>query len=145
MLDAHQELYSGMLPGSRIGFLPRSAAGFMTGRHLAGLSNRDFNLPDGMMLVWEVSGDGTGMRANLRPCRNLHDTQADLLLVLDETALGEIRRSFDLDNNPFCTIKKLIRCGNILLFVMKTKYELQDAGYEDFLDMLGLAFLGACR
>jgi hypothetical protein len=29
--------------------------------------------------------------------------------------------------------------------VMKTKYELQDAGYEEFLDTLGLAFLGACR
>jgi hypothetical protein len=39
----------------------------------------------------------------------------------------------------------MIRCGNILFFVMKTKYQLQDAGYEDFLDTLGLAFLGACR
>ena len=38
-----------------------------------------------------------------------------------------------------------IRTGNILFFVMKSKYELQDAGYEDFLDSLGLAFLGACR
>jgi len=28
---------------------------------------------------------------------------------------------------------------------MKTKYQLQDAGYEDFLDTLGVAFLGACR
>ena len=69
--------------------------------------------------------------------------QADLLLVPDDAAFEEIRRS--LDGDPLSTIKKMIRCGNILFFVMKTKHQLQDAGYEDFLDTLGLAFLGACR
>ena len=48
-------------------------------------------------------------------------------------------------DDPLSTIKKMIRRGSILFFVMKTKYQLQDAGYEDFLDTLGLAFLGACR
>ena len=42
-------------------------------------------------------------------------------------------------------MKKMIRSGGILFFVMKTKHQLQDAGYEEFLDSLGLAFLGACR
>jgi len=42
-------------------------------------------------------------------------------------------------------MKKMIRQGNMLFFVMKAKHELQEAGYEDFLDSLGLAFLGACR
>jgi hypothetical protein len=42
-------------------------------------------------------------------------------------------------------MKRQIRAGNIMFFVMRTKYELQDAGYEEFLDTLGLAFLGACR
>ena len=42
-------------------------------------------------------------------------------------------------------LKRLIRSGDILFFVFRTKFELQDAGYEDFLDTLGLAFLGACR
>jgi len=141
MLDRCQELFSDMLPGSRIGILPRSGTGLMPGKHLAGLSNSGFSLPDGKMLAWEVV-DGA-MRANYRPCRNFEDAQADLLLVPDDAAFEEIRRH--LQDDPLSVIKKMIRCGNILFFVMKTKYQLQDAGYEDFLDTLGLAFLGACR
>ncbi|MBI5908900.1 MAG: hypothetical protein HY848_02935 [Betaproteobacteria bacterium] len=142
MLDRYQELFADMLPGSRIGILPRSRTSLMPGKHLAGLSNAAFSLPEGKMLAWEV-GEGTGMRAGYRPCRNFQDAQADLLLVPDDAAFEEIRRTLTAD--PLSTIKKMIRCGSILFFVMKTKYQLQDAGYEDFLDTLGLAFLGACR
>jgi len=141
MLDRHQELFSDMLPGSRIGILPRSGTALMPGKHLAGLANSEFSLPDGKMLAWEV--DQNGMRADYHPCRRFEEARADLLLVPDDAALEEIRRC--LDGDPLSAIKKMIRCGNILFFVMKTKYELQDAGYEDFLDTLGLAFLGACR
>ena len=87
--------------------------------------------------------EGTGMRANYRPCRNFPDAQADLVLVPDDAAFEEIRRTLAAD--PLHTFKKMIRCGSILFFVMKTKYQLQDAGYEDFLDTLGLAFMGSCR
>ena len=141
MLDRCQELFSDMLPGSRIGILPRSGTSLMPGKHLAGLSNSEFSFPDGKMLAWEVNGEG--MRAGYRPCRKFNEAQADLLLVPDDAAFEEIRRS--LDGDPLSTIKKMIRRGNILFFVMKTKYQLQDAGYEDFLDTLGVAFLGACR
>ena len=143
MLDRYQELFSDMLPGSRIGILPRSGTSLMPGKHLAGLSNSEFSLPDGKMLAWEVNGGRLGMRAGYHPCRKFEETRADLLLVPDDAAFEEIRRS--LDGDPLSTIKKMIRCCNILFFVMKTKYQLQDAGYEDFLDTLGLAFLGACR
>lgn len=143
MLDRYQELFSDMLPGSCIGILPRSGTGLMPGKHLAGLSNAEFDLPDGKMLAWEISAEGLGMRAGYRACRRFDDAQADLLLVPDDAALEEIQRN--LVGDPLATIKKMIRRGNILFFVMKTKYQLQDAGYEDFLDTLGLAFLGACR
>lgn len=142
MLDRYQELFSDMLPGSRIGILPRSGTSLMPGKHLAGLSNSEFSLPEGRMLAWEVR-EGAGMRADYRPCRNFQDAKADLLLVPDDAAFEEIRRT--LGGDPLSTIKKMIRCGSILFFVMKTKYQLQDAGYEDFLDTLGLAFMGACR
>jgi len=145
MLDGCQELFSDMLPGSRIGILPRSGTRLMPGKHLAGLSNCEFSLPEGRMLAWEVNGEGLGMRADYRPCRKFEEARADLLLVPDDAAFEEIRRSLGPEGDPLSTIKKMIRCGNILFFVMKTKYELQDAGYEDFLDTLGLAFLGACR
>ena len=142
MLDRYQELFSDMLPGSRIGILPRSGPSLMPGTHLTGLSNSEFSLPEGKMPAWEVS-EGPGMRAGYRPCRNFQDAQADLLLVPDDAAFEEIRRT--LAGDPLSTIKKMIRGGSILFFVMKTKYQLQDAGYEDFLDTLGLAFMGACR
>ncbi|OGA52039.1 MAG: hypothetical protein A3G25_03265 [Betaproteobacteria bacterium RIFCSPLOWO2_12_FULL_63_13] len=143
MLDRYQELFSDMLPGSCIGILPRSGTGLMPGKHLAGLSNAEFRLPDGKMLAWEISAEGSGMRADFRACRKFDEARADLLLVPDDAAFEEIRRN--LGSDPLSTIKKMIRCGNILFFVMKTKHQLQDAGYEDFLDTLGLAFLGACR
>jgi len=142
MLDRYQELFVDMLPGSRIGILPRSGTSLMPGKHLAGLSNGEFSLPEGRMLAWEIC-EGAGMRAGYRPCRNFQDAQADLLLVPDDAAFEEIRRNLAAD--PLSTVKKMIRSGSILFFVMKTKYQLQDAGYEDFLDTLGLAFLGACR
>jgi len=141
MLDRYQELFTEMLPGSRIGIVPRSGTQLMPGRHLAGLTGAGFKLPEGKMLTWEV--DDGGMRAGYRPCARFEEAQADLLLVPDDAALEEIRRHLDAD--PLSVMKKMIRCGNILFFVMKTKYQLQDAGYEDFLDTLGLAFLGACR
>jgi hypothetical protein len=141
LLDRYQELFTEMAPGSRIGILPRSATNLMPGKHLAGLSGSAFRLPDGRMLAWEV--ESAGMRAGYSPCTRFEDARADLLLVPDDAALEEIRRC--LPEDPLSTIKKMIRSGNILFFVMKTKYELQDAGYEDFLDTLGLAFLGACR
>jgi len=141
MLDRYQELFTEMLPGSRIGIVPRSGTRLMPGKHLAGLTGAGFSLPEDKMLAWEMAAGG--MRAGYHPCRKFEDAQADLLLVPDDAALEEIGRN--LDRDPLSAIKKMIRCGNILFFVMKTKYQLQDAGYEDFLDTLGLAFLGACR
>jgi hypothetical protein len=52
------------------------------------------------MLAW-VNGAGLGMRADYRPCRKFEDAQSDLLLVPDDAAFEEIRRSLDLS-----TIKK---------------------------------------
>jgi hypothetical protein len=37
--------------------------------------------------------EDTGMRANYRPCRNFPDAQADLVLVPDNAAFEEIRRT----------------------------------------------------
>ena len=68
---------------------------------------------------------------------------SDLLLVADAEAPAAARA--DLAGNALTTIKKAIRRGNIMFFVFKNKAQLQDAGYEDFLESPGLAFLGACR
>jgi hypothetical protein len=139
MLDRHQGLFADMLPGSRIGILPRSATRLLPGRHAAGLAAIEF--PEGRMLAWETQKEG--MRAGYRSCLRFEDAQVDLLLVPDDAALEAILAN--LEGDALAVMKRLIRQGNMLFFVLKAKHELQEAGYEDFLDSLGLAFLGACR
>jgi hypothetical protein len=139
MLDRHQGLFADMLPGSRIGILPRSATRLLPGRHRAGLD--EIELPEGGMLAWETGEQG--MRAGVRTCLRFEDAQVDLLLVPDDAALETILGN--LGGDALAVMKRMIRQGNMLFFVLKAKHELQEAGYEDFLDSLGLAFLGACR
>jgi hypothetical protein len=42
-------------------------------------------------------------------------------------------------------LKRRLRRGDIMLCTFRTRAQLAESGYEDFLDSLGLAFMGACR
>lgn len=138
MLERHAALFSDLLPGSAVGFVPRAGSGIQPGKHVAGVMNAG---GEGQMLSWVMDDDG--MHANLRHYSGFQDARVDLLFVADEDALLAMRDA--LQGETLSIIKRQVRKGGIMFFVMKTKYELQDAGYEDFLDSLGLAFLGACR
>ncbi len=138
MLDRHAPLFSELLPGSAVGFVPRAGSGIHPGKHVAGVMNAD---GAGQMLTWVMEGER--MRAGLRDYSGFQDARVDLLLVADEAALQAMREA--LEGETLSIIKRQIRKGAIMFFVMRTKYELQDAGYEELLDSLGLAFLGACR
>ncbi len=138
MLDRHAPLFSELSPGSAVGFVPRAGSGIHPGKHVAGVMNAD---GAGQMLTWAM--DGERMRASVRDYTGFQDARVDLLLVADEQGLQAIRDAVGADT--LSIIKRQIRKGAIMFFVMRTKYELQDAGYEELLDSLGLAFLGACR
>lgn len=138
MLERHAPLFSELLPGSAVGFVPRAGSGIHPGKHVAGVMEAG---GQGEMMSWVMEGDA--MRASLRRYTGFQDARVDLLFVADEAGLDAMREA--LDGETLSIIKRQIRKGAIMFFVMKTKYELQDAGYEDFLDSLGLAFLGACR
>jgi len=138
MLDRHATLFSELVPGSAVGFVPRAGSGIHPGKHVAGVMAAG---GEGQMLTWGM--DGERMRANVRHYSGFQDARVDLLFVADESGLEAMRDA--LSGETLSIIKRQIRKGAIMFFVMKTKYELQDAGYEDFLDSLGLAFLGACR
>lgn len=140
MLDRHAELFSEMVPGSSIGFVARSGSGIMPGKHAAGVKGAQ---GEGEMLAWEIPAGGAGIRASFQGYRGFEDTQVDLLFVAEEGGLQAMRDA--LDGDALAVMKRQIRKGAIMFYVMKTKYQLQDAGYEEFLDTLGLAFLGACR
>jgi len=138
MLERHGPLFSELVPGSSVGFVARAGSGIQPGKHVAGVMNAGGS---GQMLTWAMADDG--MRANIRDYAGFQDASVDLLFVADEDGLAAMRDA--LAGETLSIIKRQIRKGSIMFFVMKTKYQLQDAGYEDFLDSLGLAFLGACR
>jgi hypothetical protein len=138
MLDRHAPLFTELLPGAAVGFVPRAGSGIHPGKHVAGVMNAG---DAGEMLTWAM--EANSMRAGLRQYAGFQDARVDLLFVADEAGLEAMREA--LNGETLSLIKRQIRKGAIMFFVMKTKYELQDAGYEDFLDSLGLAFLGACR
>ncbi len=138
MLDRHAELFSDMTPGSSVAIVPKEGSGIQPGKHVAGLMAAD---GAGEMLRWEVVPDG--MRAERVPYRGFQEAKVDLLFVADNDAMEKLRGN--IGDDTLSLMKRQIRAGNIMFFVMRTKYELQDAGYEEFLDTLGLAFLGACR
>jgi|LakWasM128_HOW14_FD_contig_61_701207_length_529_multi_2_in_0_out_0_1 hypothetical protein len=137
MLDRHSELFLDMVQGSRIGFVSREASGILPGKHLDGVKLAT-EVP---MLAWQL--ENGGMSARIERFAGMASTKVDLLLVADEEALETMLR--ELGGDTLTVIKRLIRRGRMMFFVFKNKAQLQDAGYEDFLDSLGLAFLGACR
>jgi hypothetical protein len=138
MLDRHAPLFSELIGGSAVGFVPRAGSGIQPGKHVAGVMNAG---GCGQMLTWAMRDDG--MRADIRDYAGFQDAGVDLLFVADADGLDAMREA--VQGETLSIIKRQIRKGSIMFFVMKTKYQLQDAGYEDFLDSLGLAFLGACR
>jgi hypothetical protein len=137
MLDRHRELFVEMVPGSRIGFVSREASGILPGKHLEGVKLAR-EVP---MLAWQLE-DGA-MSARIERFVGMAATRVDLLLVADDEAMAMMLDQ--LEGDTLTVIKRLIRRGRMMFFVFKNKAQLQDAGYEDFLDSLGLAFLGACR
>lgn len=125
LLERHSAIFAGMLPGSRIGLLPEE----------------DFESPAAMMLVWEATGNA--MVADYRPFPGFAEVEVDLLFVAD----GETLRWLHDSTNPapLAELKRKVRRRETLLYVVKPRSALLELGYEEFLDSLGLAFMGACR
>jgi hypothetical protein len=138
MLDRQRELFVDMDAGSRIGFVSREASGILPGKHLEGVQMVATEVP---LMAWQIENGGMSVR--IERFAGMSSTRVDLLLVADRDAMEAMQT--ELGGDMLKTIKRLIRRGNIMFFVFKNKAQLQDAGYEDFLDSLGLAFLGACR
>ncbi len=138
MLDRQRELFVEMDAGSRIGFVSREASGILPGKRLEGVQVVATEVP---LMAWQV--ENGGMSARIERFAGMSSTRVDLLLVADREAMDTMLA--ELGGDMLKTIKRLIRRGNIMFFVFRNKAQLQDAGYEDFLESLGLAFLGACR
>jgi hypothetical protein len=125
VLDRHPMLFLGMQSGARIGLM----------------SKDDFDPPSAAMVVWEATDEA--MQAKYEPFPGFDQVRIDLLFIADDAT---IRRIHDSANpTPFVEIRSKVRRRDILLYVVKPRQELLDRGYEEFLDSLGLVFMGTCR
>lgn len=125
LLDRHSTLFGELDDGCRIGIARRA----------------DVNQPGAMMVVWEAVGGR--LVAGESPFPGYHGAGVDVLLVGDDEGMAEI--SGELEGDALPVLKRLVRRGNVVCYVLKRQCELLDAGYEDVLQSMGVAFAGACR
>ncbi len=83
------------------------------------------------------------MQAGLRPFTGYKDCGVDILFVAEESGLAAIHHALAVQ--ALGEMKAALRRSELFLFVLKPRDQLIDDGWDDFLETLGLAFLGACR
>jgi hypothetical protein len=83
------------------------------------------------------------MGAAVKTWQGVGRADVDLVFVCLREALDRFAE-VDVEAR-LSVLKDLLHGGKVLFFVMKTKCNLVNAGWEEFLDSLGLAFMGACR
>ena len=127
-LRARSAVFSGLAPGSRIGLVEEAAVG-------------SGSEPGSRMLIWKATEAGIEVRYGSFP--GFEQTDVDILIAADAAALASLRQA--LEGDVLAQMRKLIRAGELLFFARKTRRDLEDAGYDELLDQLGFAFLGACR
>ena len=139
--DREAALFAELRPGARMGLLARSGWHAGAGRRIAAMRAADGEATGAPMLAFEAAAGR--LRVEVLPFPGVDGAGLDLLFVVEDSAQADLEA---LPSDALLgALKRLLREGAAMFFVFRTKAELQDAGYEDFLDALGLAFLGACR
>jgi len=138
--DGAAALFAPLRDGSRMGLIAQ--IGFApAGRRRAGLDEAAARNQGAPMLVFAAT-DGR-IAVTVERFAGFDAAGLDLLFVADEEARAELATA----DPPTLlhAMKRLVRRGGVLFFVLRTRHELADAGYEDFLESLGIPFLGSCR
>lgn len=117
----HDEFFAALDPGARIGLIAREA-------------------PD-TMLLWEIGNAGIEVRD--APFPGFSTSGADVLLAADAEALAQICGA--ADGQLFAVLRAGIRSGAVVCYVLRRRCDLEARGFEELLDGLGFAFMGACR
>ena len=117
----HDELFAALDPGARIGLVAREAPA--------------------TMLLWEVGDAGIEVRD--APFSGYSASGADVLLAADAEALARIRAA--AGKHLFEVLRAGIRSGAVVCYILRRRCDLEARGFEELLDALGFAFMGACR
>ena len=117
----HRGRFAPLVRGARIGLLARTAPT--------------------RILVWEAGG--AGVEARLESFAGYGACNADIVLAAGDAALHDIgatdhARIFDV-------LRTRIRDGDIVCYWLKRRCVLEYRGFDELLDALGFAFMGACR
>jgi hypothetical protein len=140
VFDAEGALVAELADGARMGLIA-NAASAPAGRRRAGLDAAGARYAGAPMLVFAAASGRIAVTSER--FESFEASDLDLLFVADEDARAELAGTPGLAK--LATMKRLIRRGSVMFFVLRGRHELQAAGYEDFLDSLGIAFLGSCR
>jgi hypothetical protein len=126
VLDHEAALFDRVIPGAAVALVGRS----------------DWDAGSGRMLEWRADESGC-MIAAMQPWKGLACAKVDVVLVgADEAFLLIVSAPRPA---VMRALREGIRRGDIILFVTKCETGLRGAGFEDLLESLGLAFMGACR
>ena len=105
------------------------------------MSKDDFEPPTATMVVWEATAQA--MQAKYESFPGFDQVKIDLLFIADDATLCRIHDA--VNAAPFSEIKTKVRRRDILLYVVTPRQELLSFGYGEFLESLGLVFMGTCR
>ncbi len=78
-----------------------------------------------------------------QPFNGFADPSLDIMLIGDDEAFDDVARH--LAGDGLAALKRQVRAGGIVCYFMRVQCDLIEAGYENLLLSLGVAFLGACR
>lgn len=117
----HRELFETLDAGARIGLVARAEPR--------------------TMLLWEVGEEG--VRARAAPYAGFSGCGADILLSADTDALAHIGAA--VGGELFPALRAGIRSGAVVCYLLRRRCDLEARGFDELLEALGFAFMGACR
>jgi len=135
VLDAHAELFEALAVDASLALVPRWRIDAEGQRH-ANIVPRTDPMP---MQLWLRTPLAMTVREGVY-AGHAH-LGSDLLMLAERRALDEALAH----ERPLSELKRRLRRGELLFMVLRTRDELRSRGWTDFLEALGLPFLGTCR
>jgi len=135
VLDAHVGLFEPLVAGASVALVPRWREDAQ-GVRRANVMPKTEPVP---MTLWQR--DAQVMRVRDAIFTGLAALASDLLLIAEDGALEAALAH----ERPLSELKRLLRRNRILFMVLRTRDELRERGWTEFLEALGLPFLGTCR
>ncbi len=122
MLANRYAIMNGIARGGRVGILAREGA----------------ITPGSDMIVWQKEASRIDVSAT--PFLGFKHGGVDILFVADESMLEDLAAEAEPD--PVAALRGGLAEGRALIYYLKSGKELVDLGFEDFVELIGLARVG---